>query len=480
MEKILNYIDGRLAAPQNGVWLDNYDPATGRVFSQVAGSGPEDVEAAVAAARAAFPAWAALSAEQRSAWLEKIGDKILEKQEALALDEVTDNGKTIRQAGEVEIKRAAANFHFFSQAISQFSTETHAGSSQNLNYTLRQPLGVAGCISPWNLPLYLFTWKIAPALAAGNTVVAKPSEITPLTAFRLAQICMEIGLPPGVLNIVHGEGGSVGSALVGHRDVKAISFTGSTRTGAQIAAQAAPQFKKLSLEMGGKNPALVFADCDYAHTLDEIVRASFSNQGEICLCSSKILIEEGIYEQFRDDLVARVREMQPGDPRLPETKIGAIVSKQHLEKILYHIHLAREEGGRVLCGGNIVQMPGELAGGWFIEPAVIEGLDNTCRTNQEEIFGPVITLQSFKNEEEALRLANENEYGLSATIWTSNLGRTHRLAAQLEAGIIWVNTWLRRDLRTPFGGMKNSGLGREGGLEALRFFTEAKNVCIGY
>jgi aminomuconate-semialdehyde/2-hydroxymuconate-6-semialdehyde dehydrogenase len=352
--------------------------------------------------------------------------------------------------------------------------------AEAINYTLRRPIGVVGCISPWNLPLYLFTWKIAPALAAGNCVVAKPSEITPLTAFLFCKICREAGLPPGVLNVVHGLGPKAGNALVAHPNVKAISFTGGTRTGAHIAATAAPLFKKLSLELGGKNPNVVFADCDFENAVSTSVRSSFANNGQICLCGSRILVEKSLYTRFRDALVERAKSMKVGDPFDRQTELGAIVSKQHFEKILAAIEVAKKEGGHILCGGEPVKMEGSLAGGWYLAPTVIEGLDQNCQTNQEEIFGPVVTLQPFEGEEEALQLTNAVRYGLSSTIWTQHLPRALRMAEKIEAGIVWVNCWMVRDLRTPFGGMKSSGVGREGGWEALRFFTEPKNVCLKY
>lgn len=350
-----------------------------------------------------------------------------------------------------------------------------------INYTLRTPIGVVGCISPWNLPLYLFTWKIAPAIAAGNCVVAKPSEVTPMTAFLLSEVCMEAGLPAGVLNIVHGLGAKVGSAITAHPEIKAISFTGGTKTGAEIARVAAPMFKKLSLELGGKNPNIIFADCDFEKMIAETVRSSFLNQGEICLCGSRIFIERPLYENFKTAFVNKVKtELIVGDPLDAATQTGAIVSKMHFEKVLSYIELAKQEGGNVLCGGNSVNPEGRCNKGWFIEPTVIEGLPYNCRTNQEEIFGPVVTLTPFDTEEEVLLMANSTEYGLASTIWTENLSRAHRMAAQIKAGIVWINCWLLRDLRTPFGGVKSSGVGREGGWEALRFFTEAKNVCIKF
>jgi aminomuconate-semialdehyde/2-hydroxymuconate-6-semialdehyde dehydrogenase len=347
-----------------------------------------------------------------------------------------------------------------------------------VNYTLRQPIGIVGCISPWNLPLYLFTWKIAPALAAGNCVIAKPSEVTPVTAFLLSKICKEAGLPDGVLNIIHGTGPVAGEAIISHPDVKAISFTGSTRAGERIASIAAPKFKKLSLELGGKNPNIIFSDCNWEKMMKTAVLSSFANQGQICLCGSRILIEENIYEKFKAEFVEATKKLTLGDPLEDNISQGAIVSKAHFEKINGCIDTAKKEGGKILCGGNAIKLKERCANGYFIEPTVIEGLGPDCQTNQEEIFGPVVTLQSFKTEEEALQLANATQYGLAATIWTQDISRANRVAAKVESGIIWVNCWLLRDLRTPFGGMKNSGVGREGGWEALRFFTEAKNVCI--
>ena len=347
-----------------------------------------------------------------------------------------------------------------------------------LNYTLRNPIGVAGCISPWNLPLYLFTWKIAPALAAGNCVVAKPSELTPMTAYLLSELCIEAGLPPGVLNIVHGYGHKVGSAITRHPDVPVLSFTGGTKTGATIAATAAPMFKKLSLELGGKNPNIIFADCDYDTMLDTTIRSSFANQGEICLCGSRIYVEQSIYDKFRRDFVARTAALTIDDPLDEKSQLGAIVSKAHMEKILAYVELARQEGGEILVGGKQVHLEGRCRDGWFVAPTVIEGLSSDCRTNQEEIFGPVVTLSPFESEEEVLGFANGTAYGLAASLWTENLTRAHRVANHLQAGIVWINCWMLRDLRTPFGGMKQSGVGREGGIEALRFFTEAKNVCV--
>lgn len=479
MQKLLNYINGELVPPQADQWMDNVNPATGQVYSLIPDSDADDVAAAVDAARAAFPMWSGLSTEARSRWLMKIAMMIEDQAEKLALAESVDNGKPLSLARKIDIPRGSANFRYFAHAITQFHSETYDMGSAGVNYTLRRPMGVAGCISPWNLPLYLFTWKIAPALAAGNTVVAKPSEITPMTAYLLSEICREAELPAGVLNIVHGYGHRAGAAIVAHPDVPAISFTGGTTTGKKISEVAAPMFKKLSLELGGKNPNIIFADCEYEATLSTSVRSSFANQGQICLCGSRIYVERSLYDRFVKDFVDRVKALKVGDPLAEDTKIGAIVSKDQFEKDLSYIQLARDEGGTVECGGKVAAAPNERCkDGYFIEPTVITGLPPTCRTNQEEIFGPVVTIWPFDTEEEALQYANGTQYGLSATLHTSNLKRAHRMAAELEAGIVWINSWLVRDLRTPFGGVKASGVGREGGMEALHFFTEAKNVFV--
>jgi aminomuconate-semialdehyde/2-hydroxymuconate-6-semialdehyde dehydrogenase len=478
MLKIENYIGGELVAPASNEYLDNYNPATGEVYSYIPDSGESDVEAAVEAAKNAFPVWSKTGAEQRHDILMRLASMIERDLDSLAGAESIDNGKPLTLAKQVDIPRAIANFKFYATAAMHFSSEAHETVGQAINYTLRQPLGVVGCISPWNLPLYLFTWKIAPALAAGCTVVAKPSEITPMTAYLLSKLSIEAGLPPGVLNIIHGLGTKAGGAIVSHKDVKAISFTGGTKTGEWIAQTAAPMFKKLSLELGGKNPNIIFADCNYDEMLETTVRSSFSNQGQICLCGSRIFVEKPLYENFCEDFVARVSQLKIGDPLEPETNIGAIVSETHMEKILSYIDLAQAEGGKTLTGGKQVKLEGRCANGYFIEPTIIENLAHDCRTNQEEIFGPVVTVTPFDTEEEVLQYANSVEYGLSATVWTENLSRAHRVAEKLESGIVWVNCWLLRDLRTPFGGMKNSGVGREGGFEALKFFTEEKNVCI--
>ncbi|MER3498437.1 MAG: 2-hydroxymuconic semialdehyde dehydrogenase [Chitinophagaceae bacterium] len=473
-----NYIGGNLIGPLSGKFLDCINPATGEVYCLVPDSNEKDVNIAVQAAEKAFAAWSTTAVEQRFKILNRIAELIDENLDELALAETNDNGKPLWLSKKVDIPRASANFRFFATGIMHFASESHQMEDKAVNYTLRQPVGIVGCISPWNLPLYLFTWKIAPALAAGNCVIAKPSEVTPVTAFLLSKICKEAGLPAGVLNILHGAGPTAGEAIVTHPTIKAISFTGSTRAGERIAAIAAPKFKKLSLELGGKNPNIIFADCNWEKMMRTSIQSTFSNQGEICLCGSRILIEESVYEKFKSQFVERARQLSVGDPLEENSKQGAIVSKVHFDKIMGCIETAKKEGGKILCGGHAVKLAGRCANGFFIEPTVIEGLGPDCKTNQEEIFGPVVTLQSFKSEENALQLANASHYGLAATVWTQDISKANRVAAKVNSGIIWVNCWLLRDLRTPFGGMKNSGVGREGGWEALRFFTEAKNVCI--
>ena len=478
--KIQNYINGEFVNPIKGEFIDNYNPTIGEVYGQIPNSTKEDVELAYKSAEKAFPSWSNTTLDERHRILSKIADLIHQNLDKLAEAESKDNGKPLSLAKAIDIPRASSNFQFFANAITQFSSEAHESVGLNaVNFTMRQPIGVVGCISPWNLPLYLFTWKIAPAIAAGNCVVAKPSEVTPATAYLLSEITKEAGLPKGVLNIVHGLGGSTGQAIVEHPNIKAISFTGGTTTGAHIARVAAPMFKKLSLELGGKNPNLIFADCDYDKMLATTVRSSFANQGQICLCGSRIFVEEKIYEQFKKDFVQKVSELKVGNPAKSDTNIGALVSKQHLEKVKSYIDIAEQEGGKILFGGDRVTVKNS-ENGYYLQPTIIEVSDNKCRLNQEEIFGPVVTIMSFKTDEEALQLANGVKYGLSATVWTNNLNRTMQLSKQLHTGIVWVNTWLMRDLRTPFGGQKASGVGREGGFEALRFFTEPKNVCISY
>jgi len=479
MIKILQFIGGEFVEPASGGYLDDVDPAIGAPYAKVPDGDAADVDRAVAAAKKAFPAWSAASAQDRSRILLAIADGIERELDELARIESIDNGKPIALAQSSDIPRAVANFRFFATAILHASSELHATDASALNYTLRRPLGVVACISPWNLPLYLLTWKIAPALATGNTVVAKPSEITPMTAFHFARIAKAAGLPPGVLNIIHGAGPKIGPPLTGHPDVRAVSFTGGTSTGTSIASVVAPKLKKLSLELGGKNPNIVFADADMDEAVKTSLRSSFQNQGQICLCGSRILVEESAYPAFLERFVAAAGTLRQGDPLDPATEQGAVVSKDHFDKVMAHIALAREEGGKVVCGGG---PPGQVnercKNGYFIQPTVIVDLPMNCRTNQEEIFGPVVTIAPFSSEDQAVALANATSYGLSATVWTQNLARAHRVADRIESGTVWINCWMVRDLRVPFGGVKGSGVGREGGDDSLLFFTEPKNVCV--
>ena len=480
MKSFEHFINGEYRPSIHGGAMEINNPATGTVYGSLAAGDDADVQAAYNAAKNASDEWSKTSLASRQLILQRVAEIIEEKKEMLAIDEMLDTGKPITQALQLDIPRAASNFSFFAAAASQLASESHYMPGMALNYTLRQPIGVVGCISPWNLPLYLFTWKIAPALAAGNTVVAKPSELTPVTAALLGEICNEAGMPPGVLNIVQGTGASVGEAIVRHEGIKAISFTGSTAVGKKIAGICAEQLKKASLELGGKNPVIIFADCDYEEMLQTTLRSSFSNQGQICLCGSRILVQKSIYEKFVADFSERVRKMKIGDPSLSETEIGALISEGHMNKVLSYIELAKMEGGTVVCGGHRHIMASPMEGGYFVEPTVITGLVQNCRTNQEEIFGPVVTIAPFESEQEAVNMANQTPYGLASVVWTNHLARAHRVSGALQSGIVWINCWLVRDLRTPFGGVKQSGLGREGGWEAIRFFTETKNVTLKY
>lgn len=480
MLRLAHFIGGREVEPASGQYLDVFEPATGAAYAQVPDGDARDVGAAVDAAKMAFPAWAAMPASERSRLLLDIAGRIEARLEEFAAAESRDQGKPLSLARSLEIPRAAANLRFFATAILHERSESYATDARALNYVSRRPCGVAACISPWNLPLYLFTWKIAPALAAGCTVVAKPSELTPVTAWMLGGLCREAGLPAGVLNIVHGVGAKVGAPLVAAPGVSAVSFTGGTATGAAIAAAAAPRFRKLSLELGGKNATIVCADADLDASMPTIVRSAFQNQGEICLCGSRILVHRSRLKEFADRFVESTRSLKTGDPREPDTDVGAIVSASHLEKIESYVALAKIEGGKIACGGGRPKgLAARCRGGWFHEPTVVVGLPIDCRTATEEIFGPVVSLHAFDAHREAVEMANATRYGLAASIWTRDLVRAHRMAERIDAGIVWINTWMLRDLRTPFGGMKDSGVGREGGDEALHFFTEAKTVCVG-
>jgi len=478
MEKIKNYINGELVEPSSVKYIDNYNPASGKVYSLVPDSNENDINTAVLAAKNAFQSWSKTSKKYRSDLLMRLASRIEDYSEELIIAESRDNGKPESLARLVDIPRASENFRFFATAILHFSSELHDMDGKALNYTLREPIGVAACISPWNLPLYLLTWKIAPALAAGNTVVAKPSEVTPMSAYILSKICAEIDFPPGVLNIVHGLGSKIGDSLTGHEDTPIVSFTGGTQTGRHIAGIASPMFKKISLELGGKNPNIVFADANFDKAVSMAVKAGFSNQGQICLCGSRLFIEDGIYEKFKKALIEKVSKLKVGDPQDNDVDLGAVVSKEHMNKVLSKITQAKKLGGNILIGGNRKLIEGDLSNGYYIEPTVIENLPFDCEVNQEEIFGPVLTLIPFKGEEEVISMANSTKYGLSASIFTENLSKGHRVAAAVKSGVVWINTWLLRDLRIPFGGMKQSGVGREGGFKSLQFFTEPKNVCV--
>jgi len=484
MDRLTNYIDGSFTEPIGARHLEVIEPATGAVYAEAPASDADDVAHAVESAQRAFSSWRDTPVQDRSRLLVELAQRIDANLDELARAESVDTGKPVSLARRVDIPRAASNFRFFATAVLHASTEAHemdpSPGDRALNYTLRRARGVAGLISPWNLPLYLLSWKIAPALATGNTCVCKPSELTPATATMLAQLASEVGLPAGVLNIVHGTGPEAGAAIIEHPGVPTISFTGGTETGRAIARIAGPMFKRLGLELGGKNPSIVFADADLDRAADLACRAAFTNQGQICLCGSRILVEGSVYEGFVERLVERVRRIEPGDPLDPETEMGALVSHQHLEKVRGVVDQARDLGGTVRCGGGSPRnLPDRCARGCFFEPTVITGLDPACDVEQREIFGPVVSVTPFQDEDEAIRLANGTRYGLAAIVCTNDLSRAHRVAEAVDAGIVWVNCWMLRDLRTPFGGTKESGVGREGGVEALRFFTEPKNVCIG-
>jgi len=478
MELVQNFIGGQYISSDSKNFIDIYEPATGEIYGQLKDSNANDINLAVRSAKTAFPVWSNLTVKERSVYLNNIADGIETRLDEFAEFESRDTGKPIALARSLDIPRSVVNFKFFAEYANNFEFKFYLNSKTSQNCINRFPLGVVACISPWNLPLYLFTWKIAPALISGNTVIAKPSEFTPYTAFILGDVCKEVGLPPGVLNIVNGKGSTCGDLLVKHKDIKAISFTGGTSTGKVIFENSSNSLKKLSLEMGGKNPAIIFGDCDYESMLDNIVRSSFSNQGQICLCSSRLLVENTIYEKFKNDFSLKVSELLIGDPSKDETQFGSIASESHFQKVVSYIELVKKEGGKIILGGQKVELEGRCSNGWFIEPTIVEGLDPLSKVNQEEIFGPVVTLQPFKTEADVIEVANNTDYGLSATIWTDDIEKGERVAKQIDAGVIWINCWLLRDLRTPFGGMKNSGLGREGGDDAIKFFTEQKNICM--
>lgn len=478
MRVLSNHVDGKDVPAASGATLIDWEPATGEPLATIPESDATDVDAAVSAARRALHGpWGSWSSAERADLCDAVADRIERDLAFLAELESRDTGKPVSASRAIDIPRAVANFRFFAGAVRHQETGAHE-MSDALNYTIRRPLGVVALITPWNLPLYLLSWKAAPALATGNTVVAKPSELTPLTASWLASALTDLGAPPGVFNLLHGTGPSVGAPLVAHPGIDGVSFTGGTATGARVAAAAAPQFKKLSLELGGKNATIVFADADFDAAVAGAARAGFTNSGQICLCGSRILVERSIHDRFVEALVERVRAMPQGDPLDPATSLGAVISPGHREKVEGYVALARDEGGRIACGGGRPALSGGLAGGFFLEPTVVTGLSPASRTATEEIFGPVVTVHPFDDEPQALAFANGVRYGLSASVWTNDLRRAHRFSAQLEVGMVWVNTWLKRDLRVPFGGVKDSGVGREGGKYSLAFYTDDKNVCV--
>ncbi len=479
--QVQHFIGGSFCASESGAWISRENPATGDALRLIARGGAFEVQRATTAAEMAAKPWAATSVAERSRVLLRVADGIDAQLDALALAECEDTGKPLALTRSLDIPRAAANFRFFATAILHETSESYRTDAPQhaLNYVLRKPIGIAGCISPWNLPLYLFSWKIAPALATGNAVIAKPSELAPTTASMLCEIASRAGLPPGVLNVVHGLGSEAGAAIVAHPQTKAISFTGGTTTGAAIAGVAAPMFKKLSLELGGKNPTIICADADLASAMPEIVRSAFLNQGQICLCGSRVLVHKSRLAEFMELFTAHVSGLKVGDPLESESDLGCLVSNEHRAKVHALVQAGVADGAKVVAGGNFTTgLSARVAKGAFMNPTVLLAPPQDSRCVQEEIFGPVVTVQSFDRHADAIRMANGTRYGLAATIWTRDLSRAHRMAHALDAGIVWVNCWLLRDLRTPFGGMKDSGVGREGGSEALRFFTEPTNVCI--
>ena len=476
MDDLRNYIGGQFLTHSGGQWMDNLEPASGSQICRIPLSNASDVDAAVGAARAAQPAWGALSHSERADWLDRIADALEARYEEIAALESRDTGKPISLAREVDAHRSVSNFRFFAEILREHEEEVFEMASAT-NYVVNKPVGVGALITPWNLPLYLLSWKVAPAIGMGNTVVCKPSELTPLTADLMMRVIDEVGLPAGVVNLVHGDGAGAGAPLVAHSDVDLVSFTGGTSTGEKVAASAAPAFKKLSLELGGKNASIVFADCDMEATVAGVVRAGFLNQGQVCLCGSRVLVEDSVYAEFQDRFVDAVEEMRIGDPSDESTELGALISEDHLTKVQGYVELAKQEGGSLLTGGTPC-LPSGFEGGNWMAPTVIEGLSPDSRCSTEEIFGPVVTLHRFGSEDEAVAIANNTRYGLAGSVWTSDLGKGRRVSEAIDTGMVWVNTWLHRDLRVPFGGVKDSGVGREGGEWSLGFFSEAMNVCV--
>ncbi len=472
---ILNYISGKFVEPESGEWLEDLSPATGEKIALIPKSNHHDINKAVDAARKALPAWSSLTNLDRASWLNKIADKLESKYEEIAELESKDTGKPISLAREVDAYRSVKNFRFFAEMIRDIGVEKYEMEDAT-NRVIYKPVGVGALITPWNLPLYLLSWKVAPAIGMGNTVVCKPSEMTPLTADLLMKTIDEIGLPKGVVNLVHGDGIGAGSSLVSHQDVSLVSFTGGTSTGSIVAKSAASSFKKLSLELGGKNSSIIFDDCDLKNTVKGVVRSGFLNQGQVCLCGSRILVQEDIYDEFIDKFIIEVEAMKIGDPSDENTNLGALISPEHLSKVEEYIEIAKSEGGTILTGGYPSLSEKYKNGNW-ISPTVIADLDVDSRCSTEEIFGPVVTIHKFSTENEAIDIANNTRYGLAGSIWTSDLEKGNRVAESIHTGMIWINTWLHRDLRVPFGGVKDSGVGREGGKWSLSFFSEAMNIC---
>ena len=476
MDDLRNYIGGQFLTHSGGQWIDNPEPATGSHICRIPLSDASDVDAAVDAARVAQPAWGALSHSERADWLDRIADGLETRYEEIAALESRDTGKPISLARTVDAHRSVLNFRFFAGILREHEEDVFEMASAT-NYVVNKPVGVGALITPWNLPLYLLSWKVAPAIGMGNTVVCKPSELTPMTADLMMQVIDKVGLPAGVVNLIHGDGTGAGAPLIAHSDVDLVSFTGGTSTGEKVAASAAPAFKKLSLELGGKNASIVFADCDMDSTVAGVVRAGFLNQGQVCLCGSRVLVEDSVYVEFRDRFVDAVEAMRIGDPSDETTDLGALISEDHLAKVRGYVELAKQEGGTLLTGGTPC-LPSGFEGGNWMAPTVIEGLGPDSRCSTEEIFGPVVTLHPFGNEDEAVTIANNTRYGLAGSVWTSDLDKGRRVSEAIDTGMVWVNTWLHRDLRVPFGGVKDSGVGREGGKWSLGFFSEAMNVCV--
>ena len=482
MKLIQNYIDGRFAPGTRE--FDDVNPADGTVIAQVTDAGQAQVDEAVHAARRALKGeWGRLGVRERAARLHKVADAIDKRFDSFVQAEVADTGKPVSLASKLDVPRGAANFRVFADLVKlsgleSFQTETPDGTNA-LNYAVRKPLGVVGVITPWNLPLLLLTWKVAPALACGNTVVVKPSEETPATATLLAEAMQDAEIPDGVYNVVHGFGpGSAGEFLTQHPGVDAVTFTGESRTGAAIMKAVAPTVKPVSFELGGKNAAIVFADCNFDEAVSGLADAVFLNTGQVCLCAERVYVERKIFDAFVQALKRKAESLHPGWPNDKKTDLGPLISKQHREKVLSYYGLAQEEGATIVTGGGVPKFGDDRDHGFYVEPTIYTGLPESARCVKEEIFGPVCHVAPFDSEEQAVAMANDTKYGLAASIWTSNLTRGHRVAQQMNVGITWVNCWFLRDLRTPFGGAGLSGVGREGGMHSLNFYSELNNICI--